>query len=292
MEHGYTEEQVYTSSEDGVLLAGMITRPAEEAAGSAVFIFIHGYPVSSSLPFTSKIGRALVVGHGHTFLAANTRGHDIGTWLFRKDEQLMLGGAWWEIFDESPRDLAAWVGFAVRRGLQRVVLVGHSFGALKVVYYQAERQDPRVLGVVAAAPGMRPRCWGTARRPTPERTRLAERRVSEGRGLDLLPWDPYGSPLGTASAQTYLSWVRADNLDLFGKHTSDAAIGKIRCPLFACYGTNDEDTGTEADLEMIRRNAKAATRVETRMFEGADHGFIGYHDELAAALAAWADTLL
>jgi pimeloyl-ACP methyl ester carboxylesterase len=215
----YTEEQVYTrSEEDGVLLAGVVTRPAEEATKDVAFLFIHGYPISATLPFTSNIGRGLA-GHGYTFVAANTRGHDVGTWLFRRDDQPMLGGAWWELFDESQRDVGGWVSFAEQQGFRGVVLVGHSFGALKVVYYQAERQDLRVLGVVAAAPVMRPHAWGAARRPTPERTRLAERLVSEGRGLDLLPWDPYEEPHGTASAQTYLSWVRAENLHLFGHGT-------------------------------------------------------------------------
>jgi pimeloyl-ACP methyl ester carboxylesterase len=225
----YTEEQVYTrSEEDGVLLAGVVTRPAEEATKPIAFVFIHGYPISATLPFTTNIGRA-PAGHGYTFVAANTRGHDIGTWLFRRDGQLMLGGAWWELFDESPRDLAGWISFAEQQqGFRGVVLVGHSFGALKVVYYQAEQQDPRVLGVVVAAPVMRPHAWGSARRPTPERTQLAERMVSEGRGLDLLPWDPYGEPHGTVSAQTYLSCVQADNLDLFGLDTPDAVISKVR----------------------------------------------------------------
>jgi hypothetical protein len=61
--------------------------------------------------------------------------------------------------------------------------------------------------------------------------------------------------------------------------------------LFACFGTDDEDTGTEADLEMIRRNAMASSRVDTRMFEGAGHGFSGHETELAEALAVWAEAL-
>lgn len=288
----YTEELVFTETEeDGVLLAGALTRPATGPAGGLAFIFVHGYAVSPALPFTAAIGRS-IAGRGHAFLAGDTRGHDLGTWLFRRDGQLMLGGAWWEKLDESPRDLAAWVGFAVDRGYRGVVLLGHSFGALRVVYYQAERQDPRVLGIVVAAPGLRSWAWGPGRRPDPERVALAERLVAEGRGVDLLPWAPYGSPMGTTSAQTYLSWIKADRLDLFGIHgTADPMISRVRCPIFACYGTNDEDTGTASDLEEIRRNASAAARVDTRMIEGADHGFVGHEGELASVLAAWAETL-
>lgn len=63
-------------------------------------------------------------------------------------------------------------------------------------------------------------------------------------------------------------------------------------PLRPRFGTNDEDTGTTADLEAIERNATASSRVDTRMFEGAGHGLSGYEAELATALAAWVDTLL
>lgn len=292
MTQAYTEELVFTETEeDGVLLAGALTRPAGAPSKPVAFVWAHGYPVSPALPFTANIGRALA-SHGYAFLAGDTRAHDIGTWLFRKDGQMMLGGAWWEKFDESPRDLAAWISLAVNQGYRGVVLLGHSFGALRVVYYQAERQDPRVLGIVAAAPGVRSWVWGPGRRPDPDRAALAERLVAEGRGVDLLPWDPYGSPMGTTSAQTYLSWIKADKLDLFGIHgTPNPFIARVRCPFLACYGTNDEDTGTAADLEVIRRNATGAARVDTRMIEGADHGFVGHEGEFASMLATWADTL-
>jgi len=46
-----------------------------------------------------------------------------------------------------------------------------------------------------------------------------------------------------------------------------------------------------SDLEIIRRNATAAPRVDTRMFEGADHSYNGHTSEVGAAIAEWVDTL-
>jgi dienelactone hydrolase len=114
--------------------------------------------------------------------------------------------------------------------------------------------------------------------------------LSEGRGLDLLPWEEYGSPYGTMSAQTYVSRARA-NLDVFGLDTPNAAVSRVRCPLFLCYGTREEDVGTAADLEMIRRNAVSASSIHTQMFEGAEHGFVGHEREVAVAIADWIDGL-
>jgi pimeloyl-ACP methyl ester carboxylesterase len=276
----YSEELVYAHTEDGVLLAGVLTSPSSEPASRIAIVFIHGRPVSAFIPMMSGHARELA-SHGCSILTANTRGHDIGTWLFRKDGKLMLGGAWWEKLEDSPRDLDAWITFALGLGFRGVVLLGFSMGALKVINYQAERNDPRVVGLIAMSGPIR-----AAREMKPERVKLAEQMVNEGRGLDLLPWEEYGSPFGTMSAQGYLSRARA-NLDVFGVDLPDASITKIRCPLFVCYGTREEDIGTPADLEMIRRNAASASSIRTQVFEGAEHGFVGHEREVAVAFADW-----
>ena len=277
----YTEELVYTHTDDGVLLAGFLTRPATVPAKDIAIICIHGHPVSSFIPMVSDHARA-IVSHGYTFLGANTRGHDIGTWLFRKDAQLMLGGAWWEKLEDCPKDVEAWVTFTMGLGFHGVVLLGFSFGVLKVVYSQTQSEDPRVVGLIAMS--------GTVRRTPiqPERLELAKRMVSEGRGLDLLPWEEYGAPWGTMSAEACVSRARVDH-DVFGVATPSAAISKVRCPLFVCFGTREEDVGTSEDLEMIRRNATSAASVHTQMFEDAEHGFVGHEQKFAAAIAGWID---
>lgn len=280
----YAEELVYTHTEDGVLLAGALTTPTHSPAKNIAVVYIHGRPISAFLPMVSGHARE-ITRHAYAVLAANTRGHDIGTWLFREDAQLMLGGAWWERLEECPRDIRAWVSFIVDLGFRGAVLLGHSFGAFKVIYSQAQREDPRVVGLIAMSGPVR-----AARTIKPERVALAERMVSEGRGLDLLPWEEYGSPYGTMSAQSYLSRAQA-NLDVFGVDTPKPAISKVRCPLFVCYGTREEDVGTAADLAMIRRNARSAASIHTQMFEGAEHGFVGHEGEVAAAIAGWIDGL-
>jgi hypothetical protein len=165
-----------------------------------------------------------------------------------------------------------------------VLLVGHSLGALKVGYYQALRADPRVLGVVAAS------APGRASRLDPALVAQAEQMVAEGRGQDLLPWGISPAGAGTQSAQTYLDRART-GLDIYGFHTPDPLVARIRCPLFACYGTDEAWVGGAAELETIRRTAIGAARVETRLFEGADHSYAGHEVEVADSLAAWVASL-
>ena len=276
-ERRWREETVYTDAEDGVLLQGTLTLPEVETGPTAVYI--HGYNVSANLPFITRIARELAV-RGHACLAANTRGHDLATWLFRKDRQTMIGGAWYERFDESPRDLAAWITFAHARRARPVILIGHSFGALKAVHYQASKADPRVGAVVVAAAPVR-----RYARQDPEREKLAATLVEQGRGLELLPWSDAETLLGTTSAQTYHSW-RGHTFDLFGVETAEPAIARLRCAVFAIYGSNDV-TATADDIALIERNARSAERRGVEIVEGGDHGFVGVEDAFADRVSRW-----
>jgi dienelactone hydrolase len=279
-----SEELVHIQSEDGFELDGVVIRPTAGPVRPAAVVWVRGATVSFSIPMVSRLGRALA-GHGYVVVAGNNRGHDVGANLWRAGEAPVLGGTRWELFDQAPHDLGAWITYAAHAGPAQVVLAGHSFGAQKVVYYQAERQDPRVVGLVAASPGVR--SVRDVLHAPPELVARAERLVAQGQGLELVPLG--GS--GPVSAQTFLSRHRV-GFDLFGLETPGARIAQIRCPLFACYGTAEAAGADATDLlDGIRRNATAAPRVETRLFAGADHAYSGREDEVAAALAQWIGTL-
>jgi pimeloyl-ACP methyl ester carboxylesterase len=195
----------------------------------------------------------------------------------------VLAGGGWERFDESPHDVDAWITFAVSLGFERVVILGHSLGALKVAHYQALRQDPRVAGLVAASPPIQ------AARVDPEMRKLAERMVAEGKGQDLLPWGSSRAGAGTHSAATFLNRVKT-GLDQYGLDNPDPAIGKVRCPILAFFGTI-QDTGGQEDLDMIRRNATSAERVDTAIVDGADHVYTGRESAVAQVLLGWLATI-
>lgn len=284
---GRMEELAYTETSDGLLLEGVIIRPVGIPLVPVVVVCIHGFPGNFYAPLLIRIGRGLAE-RGLTFVSGNTRGHDIGARIRRSSQQEpLLAGSWWELFDESPRDVAAWIDLAVGLGFSGAVLIGYSIGATKVISYQAEHLDPRVRGVGSISGPVR-----RHRGITTELVNIAERMVAEGKGQAFMPAEPwsrrYPPPKpGPASAQTYLSWTRR-SLDVFGLDTPEPAISAIRCPLFACYGTNEPDIGTPDDLEMIRKNANAAATLQTAVFEGADHSYAGHEERLLDTIAGWA----
>jgi dienelactone hydrolase len=286
----HDEELVHTFSDDGILLTGAVIRPSAEPL-DRVIVYVHGCPISSFVPLAWRLGRH-VSARGYPFIAANTRGHDVGTYLFTRDGSARLGGSWWELFEDHTHDLGAWLAFAERSGLGRAVLMGFSFGALKVVSFQAQRDDPRVAGiVVAGGPVRAPGRSNIPSRLNAERAALAQRMVEEGRGTDLLPWETPGEITpGMVSAQTYLSWWR-DGLDVFGTEGAEPPIAAIRCPILLCYGTEEPEIATAEDVEAIRGRAKASSKVDVRLVEGSGHGFVGHEREVAGVITDWLDTI-
>jgi pimeloyl-ACP methyl ester carboxylesterase len=279
MNKTYTEELVWTITEDRIRHEGVVIAPAGGDRHSFAVLWVHGLTGRFYESSAVGVGRGLAT-RGYTVVSGNNRGHDFGAVLNRGSQPPLLGGGAWELFDESPRDVLAWVNFVSNLGFAGVVLLGHSLGTLKVAYYQAQAQDPRVRGLIAASPPLR------AGRRDAEHEVLAAKLVAEGRGMDLLPRNPDRPINFNQSAQALLNRART-SLDVYGWQNPDPAVARVRCPILAFLGTNEEWVGTASDLDVIRRNAKAAARVDTRMIEGADHVYTGQEDEVAALVAEW-----
>lgn len=247
----YRERLVYTWSEDGCFLEGVLIQPEQPLPGRLPLVWVHGMNGCFYEPQVVAIGRELAE-LGHTFVCGNNRGHDSGAIMGLRDGRTFLAGATWELFDECPYDIAGWLGYTVELGFPRVALLGHSLGAHKVGYYQARRRDPRVAGLIAASPSKR------VALVDPELLALAQRLEAAGRGRELLPGtgDP-ATGVGAVSAQTYANRARA-GLDVYGFHTANLALVSVACPLLAFYGTEEGEIGGPTELAAIRRSATDA----------------------------------
>jgi pimeloyl-ACP methyl ester carboxylesterase len=280
MSQPYSEELLYTQSEDGLILAGLAIRPVELPPHPVSIVWIHGNTGTFyDYPYI-VIGRALA-RRGYIFLSGNTRGHDISATLWRMPEDTPVGGgSAWEQLEEAPRDLAAWVEVGASLVQNGAILVGHSLGAVKVVQYQAERQDPGVVGMILASPDVHGH-W------PPDSVETAKRLVAEGRGMEVLPAQPY-APWYRLSAQNVVSRANVYARTLVADRGTPT-VAMIRCPMLVFFGTRD--VGGEAELETIRRNAAGASRIDTHLIREADHAYTGHEEEVVSLIAGWIDSL-
>jgi pimeloyl-ACP methyl ester carboxylesterase len=284
---GYSEELVHIQATDGVELAGAVIRPTGSEVKPLPIVYIHGFTGRFYEPHALAIGRRLAE-RGYVFITGNNRGDNYGSILrVRATGEKRLGGAAWEILEESPRDVDAWISYAVSRGFPEVALIGHSLGGMKVVYYLATRSDPRVKGLINAS-GPVWRFVGPAKEVA-ARLPEAERLVEQGRGLELLL--PFPTDDATVSAQNVVGGRHFREV-LFGGDGQPPAVARLSCPVFAFIGSEEEWLGVPADLEWFKETARSAPRCDTRYFAGADHVYAGHETEVADAIADWVDSLL
>lgn len=286
------EELVHARTDDGIVNGGALFTPQGTVDKRIAVIWIHGTRVNFYYPTYVAIGRELAQ-RGLTTIMANTRMHDLGNIAAFRGSEWLRGGSYWGITTDQTHDLSAWIQFARDRGFSRVVLVGHSAGATAVQIYQARTQDSHVAGLVLASGRFRP-----ASGPVVDAARLALARqfLADGRGEDPVPRATPGARPSATSAATLvdLADMGVELSDFYGVEAADAPIARVRVPLLAWFGTND-DVGTEADLELLEKTLKTSnggpTRVTTAMIPGAGHMYEAHEAQVAQLLASWVQEL-
>lgn len=213
----------------------------------------------------------------------NTRGHD-GLVSIPGRRGSKPGGATHEIISECVLDLDAWTRRIAEDG-RRVVLVGHSMGAVKSIYFAAQRKPSDVAAVIAINP---PRFCHSRwmEHPRADAFRQAWARatdlVREGRGDAFLPVAQPVPFLATA-AGFVAKYGAEDAYDVV------RLLPEVSCPALVLVGSKSAATSPAFDGLAEALAPLAATnpalRVET--VEGADTGYSGCEQVPFERALAW-----
>ena len=217
----------------------------------------------------------------------NTRGHDNICTIGSSDGGRRMGAAF-EIVDDCRHDIAGWVELAHRRGYPEVILLGHSLGALKVIYSQVHQPIEEVTAVLGISPP-RLSCQAFLAAETSslfrESLEVAQQRVDQGRGEELIEIR-FPLPL-LISARGFL--------DKYGpgeRYNTLQFISRLRTPLLVTYGSQELEQPSIAFAGLSDAIAHATAndpdwpgRVD--VIEGADHHYSHCREELASLLTEW-----
>jgi pimeloyl-ACP methyl ester carboxylesterase len=279
-------ELVRTTTRDGLRLDGALAdsrTPAPDSGPSAA-ILLHGVAGSFYTMGTLEPLAARLQQQGLAVLRVNTRGHDSVFGTMAGNVRRRFGAAY-ETVDDCRFDVAAWIEFLASRGHERVVLIGHSLGAIKAVYAQALEKFPRVAAVVAASP---PRLSYSAFMNSPESSvflesmSTAERMVAEGRGEELFT-GKFPFPLLITAAGYIDKYGPAERYNIL------RFAAELPCPVLFTYGSKELEQGGVAfaglpEAIMTLRNTE---RRSVEVIQGADHFYSGTAEKLADVVAAW-----
>lgn len=279
---------VRVTTADGVRLDGMYQAAARVGAGSIDgFCLVHGTGGSfySSTLFDALAERLLDYGG---VLRVNTRGHDGMSNAATAKGGRRLGAAY-EVVDDCRHDLAAWVQWLRERTGPRIVLVGHSLGAVKCLYALAHEPGLAVDGVIAISPPRLSYGWFCTSPEGPaflETFAAAQQHVAEGRPGTLLDVQ-----LPLPFAVTAAGYVEKYGPDERYNYLTFA--GRVGCPVLVTLG------GIESADNMAFRGAAAALAeigasrptLAVALIAEADHFYSRARPELLERVTSWLGTL-
>jgi len=273
-------ELVTVAANDGICVEGVLYTPKFEKDKPSILL-IHG-SCGNFYTGIPRICSAPLAKMGYPCLALNTRYHD----YFEVDM----------IFEEEVKDLQAGIRFFQRRSSSGVVLLGHSLGVDRVVYYMAVTNDKFVKGLVLVAGPAAISKWtkfALGKEKFKELVEFAKKKVAD---------DPYSIIANVR--RHYPQWYHPKIPDIITHRLStvrsflsvrapetnaDAIkhIGKIRIPILIIHGLKDEIVPPE-DAKTLE---EAALFSELVYVDGADHYFKGHENNLVNTIKDWLERI-
>jgi pimeloyl-ACP methyl ester carboxylesterase len=258
-------ELITLQTADGLTHYGALYRPVGRSRKLAI-VQVHGMTGS----FVGEIESALpplFAKAGYTCLVANNRGHG-------------FHGAATEQFAGCLPDIQAAMGFMAARGFDRIALIGHSKGGVKVTYYMTQHPDPRVaaFGILSPADNVHgiPSWLGPQAAGKRWLSRV-RKLVAEGKGETMFTFSEWPFFI---SAATLLDHNSVTGDDVF------ESLPAVRVPVFAACGEKELDWCTT-----VARLHDAPPGYTVHVVPRADHVYAGEEAELARLLIAWLDTI-
>lgn len=294
-------ELVSVTTEDGVALHGALchvenSSDANQAALAADSRSSDAFPIDVAISmhgvggsfYSGKLFPPLVAGLRHRgcpVLLANNRGHD-GFYTASRNGKACRIGAAYECVDDCRLDLRAWLSFLESRGLKRIGLIGHSLGAIKVVYAQAIECFESVTALVSlSAPSLSfDRFKKSAKRTDFEADLVDAKTLLDAGNEGQLFETRVPFPMLLA-ASAYLDKYGPDERYEVIRHAA-----KLTCPSLFMYGESELNAPTDAFRDVpnhLRNLSNAKQWFDVEVVPGGDHFYTGRQDWLAGRIVSW-----
>ena len=223
---------------------------------------------------------------GYNFLPFNNRGHDVVVDIPIKNSYWKVGGTAYENFEDCLIDIKAAVDFAWSLGFREIILSGHSTGCQKIAYYKIKTKDKRVKGLILLAPADD---YNSLRKELGENFEKAMKLAKTKTNMkELLPRDLLKGYLFTV--ERFLSAHERGNVEseLFNYQTDMKLFQKIKCPILAVFGSNDEyRVGPVKDHLKKLEEVTKSVDLQTVIVKKGDHSFLKKHKDLATEISKW-----
>lgn len=254
------------------------------------YIVLHGMMSSawSRLDLVAEL-----VKEGDSALTFGNRGHAVVASL-RKGKKRLTAGTGAEHFADCVDDIDGAVRFAQSHGAKEIILIGHSTGCQKAVYWAFKRKSKGVKGIVLLAPLSD---WASANAMKEEKmlikgaTQKARTLVTAGKPDAFLSDGAWHHPI---TAQRFLSLYTPDSVEqslfpYFDDSRDAKMLGSVSVPVLALFAGKDEYGDRPAKkIEAWFTAHPPKGGLTTAIIPGVDHGFKDAEQDVAKNIGDWA----
>ena len=282
--------QVFTS--DDIKLSGLVSHGSTD---KTAYIFIHGFETDFySYDFYHAISQKLSA-QGNLCILAQHRGTGLHTEFIKKDGSDAYIGSLHEKIEEAHLDISAFIEYLVNEGFQKIGLIGHSLGTIKVVRYLFEgKYKDKIESLILLAPFDK-NAW--IQRKSQDKwkdyLKVAEQKITEGKGEEVVPLPDYEDYPVTYN--TFASWYNQSDIscmwDFYRKDYDFPILRQINVPVKVILGSKDEfmdfpEFGV-SQQSALDKTKEVVKNSQTVLLNGSDHVYRGFEDQLATEVASF-----
>lgn len=220
------------------------------------------------------------------FLYAHNRGYSLENDILMKDGSYTRCGCMYEIFEDCVLDIDLAIEKVKELGYKRIILMGHSYGCNKLIYYYYKKR-PDILGMIlASAPDMvglqllRQKDYSIL-------IKEAKENIDNGDPTKLL--SNLVEDYMYMSSQTYYNWFNKDsnldNLPVINNSNNWYQFESIDIPILTFSGALETDNYLHLDL--LKDKAKNCNNFECKIIENANHFYHNKEDEISSLILNW-----
>ena len=249
-------------------------------------IFIHGMcQTIINNYFTIECGK-LLSKNNIGFIYEHNRGYSIENDILMKDGSYIRCGCMYEIFEDCLKDIDLSIEVALELGYKRIVLMGHSYGCNKVIYYYYKKH-PNIVGIIlASAPDM-VGLQLLRQNDYKELIKEAKDNIDKGNGTKLL--SNIIEDYMYMSSETYYNWYNKDsnldNLPVMNYSNKWQQFASIDVPILTFSGSKETDNYLH--LEVLKEKATSCKDFTYQIIDNADHFYHDKEVEISNLILDW-----
>ena len=280
-------EFIYDYTGDGLRLQSTLWRGK---TNDICVICIHGMGENVIENYFANIIGNKLSNNNISFMYGHTRGYSHINDIFTKDGTCKRIGTTYEIFEECIYDIDLWVNKAMEFGYKRIILMGHSLGCNKVIYYLSNNHLKKVCNIdsiiLASAPDLRGKLQ-TSIKNYDKLIAEAKENVDNKNPKKILSSSIYN--WYDLSSQTFLSLYSKDskcnNLPIKDNEKVFEQLSVIDIPILTFSGEHEHKLYHKMDL--IKEKAISCKDFTYNIIKGTGHVYTDKEKEVADVIINW-----